>query len=175
MPSWRLHEKWTMKMGIPETVCKEINELVDSPRRWLNKKEHPEVRPSRFLLFCHIADKRGHDVGKSDKRLYERRIVLEYIYEIFGLEGVKAAILHYVLDTMVSLLRFYTAKIRDEVLKIRLRHKFRDLLQYYSDSDIVDIQLHYAAIEVFAFVEGNLDAIKDDLINEMRERGIVIG
>jgi len=84
---------------------------------------------------------------------------------MFGLEGVKAAIIHYVLDKMVNMLRFYSFEVENDVLMTKLKHHFRDLLKYYSNSDNPELQtFSKAAEDVFAFVTRNIDEIKQDLI-----------
>lgn len=168
MPSWKLHEKWATRMGISEKICKEVNELIDNPKKWLNKRrKDTNIRSvAEFTVNYMVYGKsRFHDIRKSDKRLYERSYVLEYTYKIFGLEGVRAAVLHYILDKIVSMLKFYGFRVENDLLMARLKYHFRDLLEYYSNSDNLELQMFSKVTkEVFAFVLQNIDEIRHDLI-----------
>lgn len=169
MPSWVIHDKWAKKMGISERISREINELIDFPHRWFSRRKdrsnHESIAEISVKLF--IKDQK-HDIGGGCK-FYKRYFVLKFIDEVFGYEGVEAAILHYALDYIADYLRFYLFKIDNTMLIERLKHKFRDLLKYYQN----DIELKpFAKIseEVFKFIEQNISEIREDITNEIKEK-----
>ena len=54
MPSWRVHEKWALKMGIPAEVATYVNRFIDKPESF------PE-----FKDFC---SKKAEEWSKNKKR-----------------------------------------------------------------------------------------------------------
>jgi hypothetical protein len=79
MPSWKMHNKWARKMGLNETVLNEVNKLIDFPR----DGKHDEGRKSIATLVSE-----GYEV-----------------YERYGEEGLKAYVLHHLLDEVYEILR----------------------------------------------------------------------
>ncbi len=45
MPSWKLHDKWAVKMGILLGVSKKINELIDSYLHDLGEHKRVSIGP----------------------------------------------------------------------------------------------------------------------------------
>lgn len=168
MPSWEVHNKWAIKLGIDETTSKEINELIDFPKKWFKRKfiDNNLAIDKDCKLFYTIVFNRGrfHDTGRGS-RLYERSFVLDCIYRIYGLAGIRAAILHYALDTMKDILNFHDYELSRERLVPLLRHKFRDVLLYYCEDnkDPNKFAISKEAEKVFKFIEENLERIVEDL------------
>jgi hypothetical protein len=74
MPSWKVHEKYAKKAGISDKVAKAIDHIIDA--EWI------------------------HDFGGREfvgKLIY---YTVEKIYPTYGVEGVKASLLHHLLDYM---------------------------------------------------------------------------
>jgi hypothetical protein len=74
MPSWKVHEKYAKRFGVNEEVAKAIDRIIDNPE--------------------------FHDFGGREsvgKLIY---YVVKEIYPTYGVEGVKAALLHHLLDYM---------------------------------------------------------------------------
>jgi hypothetical protein len=74
MPSWKVHEKYAERFGVSEEVAKAVDRIID------NLKIHDLGR--------------GESVGKL---IY---YVVKGIYPTYGVEGVKASLLHHLLDYM---------------------------------------------------------------------------
>lgn len=142
MPSWKLHLKWAIRMGISEEVAKEINLLIDSPEEWF-KNKYPmlfenipleELQPSIHEDPCvalfkasSIIKKFGHDIGRSSKRKWQMRVLAHCVYKHYGVEGVKASILHHALD----LVEYYVTKLAgftvNDILE-RIENRFSELI-----------------------------------------------
>ncbi|WP_456449925.1 hypothetical protein [Palaeococcus sp. (in: euryarchaeotes)] len=115
MPSWEIHRKWANKLGISKNVADEVNRLIDFPERWFEEK-YPErydrimnrlevlritdifdADPCIALLKSSLAmNVFGHDVGRGRK--WQGELQLKCIFNQYGIQGVKAALLHHILD-----------------------------------------------------------------------------
>jgi predicted Zn-ribbon and HTH transcriptional regulator len=85
MPSWNIHNKWAFRLGVRKDIADLVNRMVDS-----------------------IGDPEYHDYGRVIvgghwvfSELYRE---LQRYYKLFGDDGVKAFLIHHVLDYMSTLL-----------------------------------------------------------------------
>ena len=190
VPSWKVHNYWCRELKISEDVANGVNLLIDFPKKWIEEnldisegeiKEGLEIgskdveyigcRESlkQILIFEGIAknwEKRirvpikfGHDFGRQRK--WQTEILLICAYEHYGVQGIKAAILHHILDYIESIAeKFY----KNEVLR-RVEKKFNWLTypinpkkadqKYYEYSLVVS----ESAKEVLSFVKEKFDDI----------------
>ncbi|GAB6101391.1 hypothetical protein JCM16138_06140 [Thermococcus atlanticus] len=115
MPSWKVHRKWSKKAGVSDKISEEVDKLIDFPERWFEEK-YPktyekltngleiikitdifEKDPCIALFGLSLAMNRfGHDIGR--KRKWQRDLQLRCIFTHYGIEGVKVAFLHHILD-----------------------------------------------------------------------------
>ncbi|MFQ5621637.1 MAG: hypothetical protein ACE5FT_07420 [Candidatus Nanoarchaeia archaeon] len=56
MPSWKIHEKWALRLGIPIGVARYVNKFIDKPESF------PD-----FLAFCSKREKEWKIKSKSRK------------------------------------------------------------------------------------------------------------
>jgi len=88
MPSWETHAYWCKQFGINPTIGRKTDQIIDDPK----------------LI--------GHDWIRGNKSLFVAAVI--FFYSVFGLDGVKAMLLHGILDYMCTLLREGFEK--DEIL-----------------------------------------------------------
>lgn len=158
MPSWRIHDKWSKRLGVREEISKEINELIDFPYKWLMKKHGKEIEMENKIIIhtsnpClalislfklkHLGIKIGHDIGR--KRKWQAELLFKCVYYHYGEEGVKAAILHHALD--------YIERVSFE--KIETLSRIREKLEGTNFDYILD--------EVLRFIDANWIEILKDL------------
>ena len=106
MPEWKIHMKWSKKMGIPDNIAGYTNRIIDAKKledypedfaKYINKVEFS--RPKGRMPFS-VADLLvtfgTHDVRKM------KREVLPF-FQRKGDAYVKAWYLHMVLDYLVKL------------------------------------------------------------------------
>ena len=104
MPEWRIHRKWARRLGIPDEISRDVDELIDFPKRWISKNSLPDDlldEEIRYLMNLGLFNNDSlftHDWGR--KRKWETDILLELVSRIYGEQGVKSAILHHALDYM---------------------------------------------------------------------------
>jgi hypothetical protein len=53
MPSWEVHEKYAILMGIPIEIAREVNKLIDDPR-WHDFFDSALERGPGNLSYCAI-------------------------------------------------------------------------------------------------------------------------
>ena len=115
MPSWEIHRKWANELGIAKDLADEVNRLIDFPEKWFEEK-YPErynrimnglevlritdildADPCIGLLKSSLAmNVFGHDVGRGRK--WQGELQLKCIFNHYGIQGVKATLLHHILD-----------------------------------------------------------------------------
>jgi len=173
MPSWKIHLKWNRLFGIPDNISREINELIDFPESWFRKKydindetqiqvnifDIDEIDPClSFYYLSKIIGKFGHDMGR--KRKWQRDFQLWCVYEHYGIQGVKATLLHHILD-YIEKIRYFDV---NEILK-RIDNRFGDLVLYanYKYKERWYIEVSKATSEVLDFVRKNITQILMDL------------
>jgi len=104
MPEWRIHRKWARRLGIPDEISRDVDELIDFPKRWISKNGLPDDlldEEIKYLMNLGLFNDNSlftHDWGR--KRKWETDILLELVSRIYGEQGVKSAILHHALDYM---------------------------------------------------------------------------
>jgi hypothetical protein len=85
MPSWIIHNKWASRLGVRKDIADLVNRMIDS-----------------------IGDPEYHDYGRvivGGRRVFsELYRELQRYYKLFGNDGIKAFLLHHVLDYMSTLL-----------------------------------------------------------------------
>ena len=164
MPSWRIHRKWTRKLGIPDEVANEINKLIDFPEKWF-KEEYPkeydkimnglevlritdvlERDPCIGLLKSSLAmNVFGHDFGR--RRKWQEELQLNCVFNHYGTRGVEAALLHHILDYLETTTASFE---RHDVLE-RIKQKLQGT------------QFDYLLFKLISFVNTHWDEILQDL------------
>jgi len=146
MPSWKIHNKWARKMGLDETIMRWVNKLIDFPRDG------------------------GHDEGRRNIKA----LVSEgyEVYERYGEEGLKAYVLHHLLDeTYETLRREITRRSRDIGIDLAIelaRFKVAGLLG--SSYVYRGVSLGSICEEVFTFLQDNGAEIYYDFLSEIMNR-----
>ncbi len=126
-------------------MTQSVNEMIDFPSKWFKKAygvlvDEPRTTPQldldldlclQLVYIFDIFNSFGHDFGR--KRKWQGNLQLSCVKELYGIEGVKAAIMHHMLDYIDSLI--------------------------YSDSENISM----AAREVIGFAVSNLETILNDL------------
>jgi len=174
MPSWTIHDKWALRLGINWRISREINLLIDFPEKWFKQKYPSErLECSRFLILnitnqdpCLVlfklskfSEKFGHDMGR--RRKWQRDFQLHCIYKHYGIEGIKAAILHHILDYVESVSYFD----KEEIIR-RIDERFGDLIYYANSDEEWHQAVAKAASEVLDFVKRNITDVINDLITK---------
>ncbi len=127
VPEWKVHDEWAVRLGVSKKVSREINEFVDFPEKWFKKHystedlEKYEIRlhsldeePCLSLFkLSKLSKKFGHDMGKKAK--WQAHLQLECAYLHYGSEGVKALVLHHILDYIT--LNIFVCLIKIKYLK----------------------------------------------------------
>ena len=171
MPPWIIHDKWALGLGINQEISKEVNLLIDFPEKWFEEKYSDEdFEAHRFSELIDHQDpcisffglskgfgKFGHDMGR--RRKWQRDLQLECVYKHYGIQGVKATILHHILD--------YAERIywlgEEEILK-RVYKRFENVLLYPNRLNSIELNaISRAVSEVLEFVKCNIEDIIDDL------------
>ena len=143
MPSWKIHNKWARKMGLDETILNEVNELIDSPR----DSEHDEGRKSIATLVSE-----GYEV-----------------YERYGEGGLKAYVLHHLLDEAYETLhREITRRGQDigidsaiELARVKVAGLLGNSYIYRG------VSLGLICEDVFTFLQDNGTEIYYDFLSEI--------
>jgi len=170
MPSWEIHRKWANELGIPKNVTDEVNRLIDFPEKWFEEK-YPErynrimnglevlritdilnADPCIGLLKLSLAmNVFGHDVGRGRK--WQEKLQLNCIFNHYGIQGVKAALLHHILDYIET-----TTGERHDVLE-RIKQKLQGT------------RFGGVLFQILSFVDAHWDEILQDLNKRsMRKR-----
>jgi hypothetical protein len=84
LPSWRAHRLWSRRLGLSDELSEEVDKSIDLEEKF----EGFEV---------------GHDWMKGSIGRFV--MAVELFYKKFGVEGVRAMMLHGILDYMASLSR----------------------------------------------------------------------
>jgi len=185
MPPWKIHIYWCKKLGIHEDIANEVNLLIDFPRQWIREKlslteeeikkgwrigseksEYISCRENLIQILVLEREKAlqdsiklGHDFGR--RRKWQIDILLICAYEYYGIQGVKAAILHHILDYIEGI----AEKCPRDLILHKIENKFnwlthppspkRTSKKYYEFSLLVS----ELASDVLSFVKKNLDDI----------------
>ena len=114
MPSWKLHDKWAVKMGIPLEVSKKINELIDSYLHDLGERKRVPIGPP-----IPIDKLRGIYAELPKIRVQTESILIELITEKFSKnlinQALEAALLHHWLDKIAGVIRDYGTIVSENV------------------------------------------------------------
>jgi len=84
LPRWRVHRLWARRLDVSDEVSEEVDRIIDFGKEFRGYKI-------------------GHDWIKGSIGRFA--LATELFYREFGVEGVKAMMLHGVLDYMDSLLK----------------------------------------------------------------------
>ena len=123
MPSWKIHEKYWRRLGIPPKIGREVDRLIDSiglakARSLINdlirKGKFPIQTAQDFLKLI----KAWYEFGSHDAF----RALLEYIQERYGEYGVKVLFLHYLLDFIDR--KFKEGYYSSEKIKAELKKEY---------------------------------------------------
>ena len=109
MPSWKIHNKWAVKVGIPREISNYVNRLIDFPDKcpefidFCKEELGFGVWPFINIPLAKMAG--GHDSGR-------RRKIATYIQLSFlrqkGSEYVKCWYLHHALDFIKVVASIYS-------------------------------------------------------------------
>lgn len=98
MPSWDVHIKWAVRLGVNRDVADLVNRLIDAPDAVLINDpselgERYRKDPEAIKQLLNIEHDWGRKGGKA-----QLEMLRSYCYDRFGFEGVLAAELHHMLD-----------------------------------------------------------------------------
>jgi hypothetical protein len=143
MPSWKVHNKWARRMGLDEAVLNEVDRLIDFPR----DGKHDRGRKSVAALVSE-----GHEV-----------------YERYGEEGLRAYVLHHLLDEAYEILwREITRRGRDIGIDSAIELAKAKVAGLLGSSYIYrGVGLGSICEDVFTFLRDNGAEIYRDLLSEV--------
>jgi hypothetical protein len=140
MPSWQIHERWCKRLGIKESVCREVNRIIDSFNhdnvkkllKWRWVRESFESRDSIGELNSVIENS---TIKEFRRDIYQVTSKLAEITNRFGEEGIKATFNHIALDRIAELIKqgFKKEEIREKLIKDDLMKYIPDYDQVFSD------------------------------------------
>ena len=193
MPRWEIHRKWAKILGISDEISKEVNELIDFPEKWFRKRYSEEylseeARGYAFAFFnepclaLYHAGKAwygfGHDVGRKYKTMYY--LQLRCVYKHYGVEGVKACLLHHILDYIT----YFSPNDPESHILFKIEEKFglkhpppKDVDDYLKRLPLwkrerypreeaeIDVKIMNAQAEILEFVKKNLKQILTDIFD----------
>jgi predicted Zn-ribbon and HTH transcriptional regulator len=145
MPSWIIHNKWASRLGVRKDISDLVNRMIDS-----------------------IGDPEYHDYGRVIvggrwvfSELYRE---LQRYYRFFGDDGVKAFLLHHVLDYMSTLLHSPSVS-----LNRALKYAFRLLSGIEEDSRrfVEDLELRELIIKCCEEIR-RLITNNDELLSDIK-------
>lgn len=109
MPTWKIHDKWSQKLGISEKVSGDVNNLIDAIKNgktlpkdyvdFVEKESQREANSKKKVVGKYISERtQSHDSARrSDTRGISARIQLKFLGQK-GENYVKAWYLHHALD-----------------------------------------------------------------------------
>ncbi|MHA1506790.1 MAG: hypothetical protein ACTSR0_06405 [Candidatus Asgardarchaeia archaeon] len=158
MPSWKLHDRWALKIGIPEEISREVNRLIDSGGR--------------------------HDLGRSGRRggigpieviiTTGPRDLLELLEEEFPDDfetALKASALHHLLDRIERMVKeagYEHIEISPELIEIAYDGIKSKLLKEYSHALVCD-NATKIFIDVLKSVKNELLPMSNELTRDIIE------
>jgi hypothetical protein len=146
MPSWKVHEKYALLMGIPIEIAKEVNKLIDDPRchdfysSALKRIEKPFLG-GRFIAYNFDSSLFFTPTWEP----FRERI------EAHGRDGFRAFFLHVFLD----------------IIERNMRGKGFKALEI---SDVNGLCKEYIE-EVDKFLQGRIDEVVRDVVEDIASRG----
>ena len=163
MPSWKIHEKYWRRLGIPPKIGRKVDGLIDSmgpakARSLINDL----IRKGKFPIQT-IQDhlrliKAWYEFGSHDAF----RALLGYIQEEYGEYGVKVLFLHYLLDFIDR--KFKEGYYSSEKIKTELKK------EYETTSRQLNIYHKYLLQQIYLFVVRNFDEIIEDIEAEVKRK-----
>ncbi len=157
MPGWKIHIKWTRKMGIPDDIAEYTNRVIDAwkledyPEDFLRYvgKEYPQPKGKKSISLAELLNmfKPIHDLRKFKKW------VLPY-FRMKGKDHVRAWYLHHILDYLVKL-RDWMKNTGESTRKCIDKYKKNKAVTLYD----TEKQL----IEVMDFLKNSTQQLQKDL------------
>ena len=156
MPSWRVHERWAQRLGIPFNVANFVNRLIDKPsdvQEYIDFLSGQESAPSRRsggrmkVVTLPLSMRERHNSGRKLKTY--ARLQLKFLSNK-GLEYVKAWYLHHTLDYIES-----TPSLEPTETLGRIKRTFVTKCNNHDFSRILE--------EVLEFCRKNLSKIVHDI------------
>jgi hypothetical protein len=145
MPSWIIHNKWASRLGVRKDISDLVNRMIDG-----------------------IGDPEYHDYGRvivGGRWVFsEFYRELQRYYKLFGDDGVKAFLLHHVLDYMSTLLHSPSVS-----LNRALEYAFRLLSGIEEDSRrfVEDLELRELIIKCCEEIK-RLITNNDELLSDIK-------
>lgn len=157
MPGWKIHIKWTRKMGIPDDIAEYTNRVIDAwkledyPEDFLRYvgKEYPQPKGKKSISLAELLNmfKPIHDLRKFKKW------VLPY-FRMKGKDHVRAWYLHHILDYLVKL-RDWMKNTGESTRKCIDKYKKNKAVTLYD----TEKQL----VEVMDFLKNSTQQLQKDL------------
>lgn len=157
MPGWKIHIKWTKKMGIPDDIAEYTNRVIDAwkledyPEDFLRYvgKEYPQPKGKKSISLAELLNmfKPIHDLRKFKKW------VLPY-FRMKGKDHVRAWYLHHILDYLVKL-RDWMKNTGESTRKCIDKYKKNKAVTLYD----TEKQL----VEVMDFLKNSTQQLQKDL------------
>ncbi len=158
MPGWKIHTKWSRRIGIPDDVAEHTNRVIDAWKledypedflRYIQRKEYPQPKGREPISLESLVDmfKPLHNLRKF------KREVLPY-FRMKGKDYVRAWYLHHILDYLVKL-RDWIKNTGESTKKCIDKYKKNKAVTFYDSEK----QL----IEVMDFLKANTQELQKDL------------
>lgn len=157
MPGWKIHIKWSRKMGIPDDIAEHTNRVIDAWKledypedflRYVYGKEYPQPKGKKPISLAELLIGFGtHDLRKLKK------CVLPY-FRMKGKDYVRAWYLHHILDYLVKL-RDWMKNTGESTKKCIDKYKKNKAVTLYD----TEKQL----VEVMDFLKSNTQQLQKDL------------
>jgi hypothetical protein len=168
MPSWKIHKKWGLKLGIPAEVSDYIQKAIDSkgssdkkipmPEDFKQHTEDRKLQRSRGKNFA-IADLNTnlHDRGKAGGKTI-RKIIQEEDLKFLLAKGddyAKAYYLHFILDYLDHSTNRQLIQMGDSITRCIDRYKKN------KGADVPEVSQHLTC--VMDFLKSHSQEVKKDL------------
>jgi len=156
MPGWKIHMKWSRKMGIPDDAGGDVNRIIDARKledhpedflRYANKREYPQPKGRETISLADLlAICPPHDFRKLKEE------ALPYFYRK-GEDYVRAWYLHYILGYLISL-RDWMKNTGESIEKCIDKYQKNKATLYDTEKQL---------IEVMDFLKSNTQQLQKDL------------
>ena len=157
MPSWDIHFKWERRI-LGRTFPK-IDEFIDAPSKIIVRKlveeAIKECERDLDMIDYYMDVMKSHDAWR-----HATCVFYYYMYKYFGEDGLKAAILHIILDLFAMNITRYSAA--DLVT-------FRKILDEF-EKDLSKYNITKSCIKIMRLLRENLNEIITDIIKERKTK-----
>ncbi len=167
MPSWRLHERWAERLGIPSWIAREVDQIIDAGRR----HDAGKIKRERLLkeIFGVNVDT-GPKVDVDTSGELWRELIKRFHDKNALILAVKASYLHHLLDSVRDVIKSFGNKplsqVPPEGIIMEAERRMRVGVILKQDPTLN----HELYEEVRGFILRNAAEIVNDIISELGSR-----